>query len=156
LRQYCRTDSSQRSPCNGFQCRQCNQPGGQSNTACRRPGSRMKNDTHDLGLVLDSRVRLIVLEPWEELRVLEAIATLAVKSSKTWYTWNHVEWLQRLGLGTALDHSEDMSDPERALNYVRRQNEAALFVFCDLHRFMCSPRVVRLLKMIAMIPEELA
>lgn len=116
----------------------------------------MKNDIHDLGLVLDSRVRLIVIESWEELRVLEAIATLAVKRSQTWYTWNQVEGLQRLGFGTALDASEDMSDPEHALDYIRRQNEPALFVFCDLHPFTQSPRVVRLLKMIAMNPEEQA
>src|SRR5690554_4825416 len=115
----------------------------------------MKNDIHDLGLVLDSRVRLIVIESWEELRVLEAIATLAVKRSQTWYTWNQVKKLQRLGFGTALDASEDMSDPEHALDYIRRQNEPALFVFCDLHPFMQSPRVVRLLKMIAMNPEEI-
>src|SRR5690606_7257467 len=123
---------------------------------CRRPGSRMKNDIHDLGLVLDSRVRLIVIESWEELRVLEAIATLAVKRSQTWYTWNQVEGLQRLGFGTALDASEDMSDPEHALDYIRRQNEPATFVFCDLHPFMQSPRVVRLVKMIAMNAQELA
>src|SRR5690554_1079480 len=49
-----------------------------------------------------------------------------------------------------------MSDPEHALDYIRRQNEPALFVFCDLHPFMQSPRVVRLLKMIAMNPEEQA
>src|SRR5690606_12970433 len=104
----------------------------------------------------DSRVRLIVIESWEELRVLEAIATLAVKRSQTWYTWNQVEGLQRLGFGTALDASEDMSDPEHALDYIRRQTEPALFVFCDLHPFMQSPRVVRLLKMIAMNPEEQA
>ena len=116
----------------------------------------MKNDIHDLGLVLDSRVRLIVIESWEEQRVLEAIATLAVKRSQTWYTWNQIEGLQRLGFGTALDASEDMSDPEHALDYIRRLNEPALFVFCDLHPFMHSSRVVRLLKMIAMNPEEQA
>ena len=116
----------------------------------------MKNDIHDLGLVLDSRVRLIVIESWEELRVLEAIATLAVKRSQTWYTWNQVEGLQRLGFGTALDAGEDMSDPEQALDYIRRQNEPALFVFCDLHPFMQSSRMIRLLKMIAMNPAEQA
>ena len=116
----------------------------------------MKNDIHDLGLVLDSRVRLIVIESWEELRVLEAIATLAVRRNQTWYTWNQIEGLQRLGFGTALDASEDMSEPEHALDYIRRQQESALFVFCDLHPFMQSPKVIRLLKMIAMNPAEQA
>jgi len=116
----------------------------------------MKNDIHDLGLVLDSRVRLIVIESWEEARVLEAIATLAVKRSQTWYTWNQVEGLQRLGFGTAIDAAEDLGDPEQALDYIRRQREPALFVLCDLHPFMQSPRLVRLLKMIAMDPAEQA
>lgn len=114
----------------------------------------MKNDIHDLGLMLDSRTRLIVIESWEELRVLEAIATLAVKRSQSWYTWNQVEGLQRLGFGTAIDAAEDLTDPEQALEYIRRQREPALFVFCDLHPFMSSPRLVRLLKMIAMEPAD--
>ena len=52
----------------------------------------MKNDIHDLGLVLDSRVRLIVIESWQELRVLETIGSLAVQRAQTWYTWNHLEF----------------------------------------------------------------
>ena len=116
----------------------------------------MKNDIHDLGLVLDSRVRLIAIESWGEQRVLEAIATLAVKRSQTWYTWNQIEGLQRLGFGTALDADEDMSDPEHALDYIRRQKEPALFVLCDLHPFMQSPKLIRLLKMIAMDTAEQA
>ena len=31
----------------------------------------MKNDIHDLGLVLDSRVKLILIESWDERRVLQ-------------------------------------------------------------------------------------
>ena len=116
----------------------------------------MKNDIHDLGLVLDSRVRLIAIESWEEQRVLEAIATLAVKRSQTWYTWNQIDGLQRLGFGTALDASEDMSDPEHALDYIRCQQEPALFVLCDLHPFMHSAKLIRLLKMIAMDTSEQA
>ena len=116
----------------------------------------MKNDIHDLGLVLDSRVRLIVIESWEEIRVLEAIATLAVRRNQTWYTWNQIEGLQRLGFGTALDAGEDMGEPEQALDYIRRHQEPALYVFCDLHPFMQSSKMIRLLKMIAMNPAEQA
>ena len=39
----------------------------------------MKNDIHDLGLVLDSRVKLVVIESWDEPRVLEVLTGLAVK-----------------------------------------------------------------------------
>lgn len=116
----------------------------------------MKNDIHDLGLVLDSRVRLVVIESWEELRVLEAIGTLAVKRGLTWYTWNQVEGLRRLGFGSALEEADDLSDPEVALEHIRQHREPALYVFCDLHPFLQSSRLIRLLKMIAMDPADSA
>lgn len=55
----------------------------------------MKNDVHDLSLLLDSRVKLIIIESWEESRVLETVAALAVKRARTGYTWDHVEGLPR-------------------------------------------------------------
>jgi hypothetical protein len=33
----------------------------------------VKNDIHDLGLVLDSRIKLVLIESWDELRVLETL-----------------------------------------------------------------------------------
>ncbi len=39
----------------------------------------MKNDIHDLGLVLDSRVKLILIESWDERRVLQTLSGLAVR-----------------------------------------------------------------------------
>jgi hypothetical protein len=37
------------------------------------------NDIPDLGLVLDSKVKLVVIESWDELRVLETLTRLAIK-----------------------------------------------------------------------------
>lgn len=59
----------------------------------------MKNDIHDLGLVLDSKVKLIVIESWDEQRVLETLTTLAVKRGMSLFTWSVTEGLQRLGFG---------------------------------------------------------
>lgn len=39
----------------------------------------MKNDIHDLGLVLESRVKLVLVESWDERRVLETLTGLAVR-----------------------------------------------------------------------------
>ena len=110
----------------------------------------MKNDIHDLSLLLDSKVRLILVETWEESRVLEAIGLLAVRRAQTWYTWNHVEGLRRLGFGSEVDEAEDTTDPDKALERIRRDGQAALYVLCDLHPFLDSPRVIRQLKMLAM------
>ena len=57
----------------------------------------MINDIHDLGLVLDSKVKLVVIESWDERRVLETLTSLAVKRGLGLYTWAVTEGLQRLG-----------------------------------------------------------
>lgn len=112
----------------------------------------MKNDIHDLNLLLDSKIKLIVIESWEERRVLETMAALAVKRAQTWYTWNLLDGLRRLGFGADVEATEDTTDPEVALRQVRRANESALYVFCDLHPYLESPRLIRLLKTLAMEP----
>jgi len=42
-------------------------------------GGEVKNDIHDLGLVLESRVKLVLVESWDERRVLETLTGLAVR-----------------------------------------------------------------------------
>ena len=50
-------------------------------------GAAVINDIHDLGLVLDSKVKLVVIESWDERRVLETLTSLAVKRGLGLYTW---------------------------------------------------------------------
>tara|TARA_R110002051_G_scaffold148585_7_gene221225 strand:+ start:53295 stop:54773 length:1479 start_codon:yes stop_codon:yes gene_type:complete len=114
----------------------------------------VKNDIHDLNLLLDSKVKLIVIESWEERRVLETMAALAIKRAQTWYTWNQLDGLRRLGFGAEVDAAEETTDPEKALLQIRRSNEQAIYVLCDLHPFLESARLVRLLKTLAMEPGE--
>src|SRR3989344_4495212 len=44
-------------------------------------GAWVKNDIHDLGLVLDSKTKLVLIESWDEPRVLETLTSLAVRRS---------------------------------------------------------------------------
>jgi len=115
----------------------------------------VKNDIHDLGLLLDSRVKLIITESWEEQRVLETMGALAVKRARTWFTWDHVDGLKRLGFGEEIDEV-DTCDPEKALQCARNDRQQSIYVFCDLHPFMENPKVVRLLKLLAMNPDQQA
>lgn len=111
----------------------------------------MKNDIHDLGLVLDSRVRLIVIESWDEPRVLETLSGLAVRRGLGLYVWSVSEGVQRLGFGGEPLGDGDSREPEVALRLVKADPHANLYVFCDLHPFLGdSPRLVRLLKEVAM------
>ncbi|MBA1262311.1 AAA family ATPase [Stutzerimonas sp. NM35] len=110
----------------------------------------MKNDIHDLALVLESRLRLVVIESWDERRVLETLTGLAIARGMALQVWSVTEGLRRLAFGgEALDEGESCS-PEVALKRVRHDPQPGLYVFCDLHPFLGEPQVVRLIKEIAM------
>ncbi|AOE83224.1 AAA family ATPase [Pseudomonas sp. TCU-HL1] len=111
----------------------------------------MKNDIHDLGLVLDSRVKLILIESWDERRVLETLTSLAVKRGLGLFTWAVSEGLQRLGFGGESLGEGDSRDAETALKLIKADPQLSLYVMCDLHPFLNdNPKVVRLLKEVAM------
>tara|TARA_R100000541_G_scaffold2163_2_gene7644 strand:- start:1156 stop:2631 length:1476 start_codon:yes stop_codon:yes gene_type:complete len=110
----------------------------------------MKNDIHDLALVLESRLRLVLIESWDERRVLETLSGLAVNRGMTLHVWSVTEGLRHLAFGgEALDAGESCS-AEVALRRVKHDPLGGLYVFCDLHPFLDEPRLVRLLKEIAM------
>lgn len=111
----------------------------------------MKNDIHDLGLVLDSKVKLIVIESWDEQRVLETLTTLAVKRGLGLFTWAVTEGLQRLGFGGDPVGEGASTDAEAALRLIKADPQPNLYVMCDLHPFFDdNPKLVRLLKEVAM------
>jgi SpoVK/Ycf46/Vps4 family AAA+-type ATPase len=111
----------------------------------------VKNDIHDLGLVLDSKVKLILIESWDEPRVLETLTGLAVKRGLGLHTWTVTEGLRRLGFGGEPLGQGATQEPEAALRLIKADPQANLYVLCDLHPFLAdSPRLVRLLKEIAM------
>ena len=111
----------------------------------------VKNDIHDLGLVLDSKVKLIVIESWDEQRVLETLTTLAVKRGLGLFTWAVTEGLQRLGFGGDPVGDGASTDAEAALRLIKADPQPNLYVMCDLHPFFDdNPKLVRLLKEVAM------
>ena len=111
----------------------------------------MQNDIHDLGQVLDSRVKLVVIESWDEPRVLETLTSLAIKRGLGIYTWAVTEGLQRLAFGGEPNGELDSREPEQALRLIKADPLPNLYVMCDLHPFLAdNPKLVRLLKEIAL------
>ncbi|MCQ4302302.1 ATPase [Stutzerimonas frequens] len=110
----------------------------------------MRNDIHDLGLVLESRVKLVLVESWDERRVLETLTGLAVRRGVGLYVWAATEGLRHLAFGGELHGGEDSRKPASALELVKHDPLANLYVFCDLHPYLDDPVLVRLLKDIAM------
>lgn len=110
----------------------------------------MKNDIRDLMLVLESRLRLVVIESWDERRVLETLSGLAVSRGLTLHLWSVTEGLRHLTFGGESLDAGESCQPEVALKRVKYDPLGSLYVFCDLHPFLDEPRLVRLLKEIAM------
>jgi len=101
-------------------------------------------------LVLESRLRLVVIESWDERRVLETLSGLAVSRGLTLHLWSVTEGLRHLTFGGESLDAGESCQPEVALKRVKYDPLGSLYVFCDLHPFLDEPRVVRLLKEIAM------
>ena len=99
----------------------------------------MKNDIHDLGLVLDSRVKLILIESWDEPKVMETLTGLAVRRGLGLYAWSVTEGVQRLGFGGEPLGGESR-DPVAALRLIKHDQQANLYVLCDLHPFLATAR----------------
>ena len=55
-------------------------------------------DVRDLGLILDSRVPLVVIETFEEKRALDMLMRVATKKSKNIYRWSCTGGLSRQSL----------------------------------------------------------
>lgn len=111
----------------------------------------MKNDVRDLGLILDSRVKLVLIESWDESRVLETLTMLAVKRGLKLRGWTVTEGLRVPGEQHMGEPPLDSREPEVALRLVRSDPQPTLYVFCDLHPYLeDNPRLVRQLKDIAL------
>lgn len=111
----------------------------------------MKNDIHDLGLVLDSKVKLVLIESWDERRVLETLTGLAVRRGLSLFTWSITDGLRRGDFTGEAFAESDSHEPEVALRLIKADPQASLYVMCDLHPFLDdNPKLVRLLKEVAM------
>jgi SpoVK/Ycf46/Vps4 family AAA+-type ATPase len=111
----------------------------------------VKNDIHDLSLVLESKVKLILIESWDEPRVLETLTGLAMKKGYCLQLWTVTEGLRGLGLSVSAATDPSTTDPETTLRLIKADRQPTLYVLCDLHPFLSDePKVVRLLKEIAM------
>ena len=78
----------------------------------------MTTDLNDLGLLLDSKVPLLVIESFEEPRVLEMITRLAVKRTSPLYARSITEESNRLGFGNNPKEDEGSQDATAVLGHI--------------------------------------
>ncbi|HEX6994108.1 MAG TPA: AAA family ATPase [Gammaproteobacteria bacterium] len=107
------------------------------------------NDRHDLKLVLDSGIPVVVIETADESRALEMLVRVTVEGrGRPLYRWSITDGLKRLDL--ELEPQRHNSAPAEVLRHIRAVAKPGVYVLLDFHPFLGDPVNVRLLKDIAL------
>jgi len=117
-------------------------------------------ESHDLGVLIESNIPLIVIESDEEDLVLEMISNLALKRSLACFSWTITEGLIGCNLPTQLKNKraavntkfDDYShEPDKILNRIKFSRKQGIYALCDFHPYLVNePRRVRTIKDIAL------
>lgn len=126
------------------------------------------DDTHDLGLVLDAKTPIIVIESPDEPRVLKLLLSLALARGLPLYEWSETFGLRPGGITSDPQHEPLLVEPDELLAHLARNWQAAqsytesanpsrhapagagLYALCDLHPYINEPKIARWLKDLAL------
>ena len=101
----------------------------------------------ELQILIKAQYPLLYLVTPEEERAEDAVAAVARKESpqRRVFTWTMTHGLVEYGQPRHVAHHSTVS-PQMAIQAVIREKDPALFIFKDLHPFLDTPEVVRLLR----------
>lgn len=107
-------------------------------------------NNHDLKLVLNSTVSLVVIETYDESRALELLKNYFRSVDMPAYRWSVTDGVCPMGFGLQPLESERHSEPVEALLHIKKQGRSSAFVMCDIHPWLDDPKITRLIKDIAL------
>jgi SpoVK/Ycf46/Vps4 family AAA+-type ATPase len=114
------------------------------------------SQSHDLSLMLASKVPIIVVETTDERRFLELLARIAIgtggKQYRPVFQWSVTDGVQRLDI--QLEPQLHNSEPGEVLRHIRAVKQPGIYVLLDFHPYMDDPINIRLLKDIALSTED--
>lgn len=105
---------------------------------------------NDLSILLHSNISLIVVETFDETRALTLLQKYFRDEGIGSWRWSATDGLQPLGFGLQAEDQNNQAKPEDVLNHIKQSQKASAFVLCDLHPYLDEPKMVRLLKDIAL------
>jgi SpoVK/Ycf46/Vps4 family AAA+-type ATPase len=109
-------------------------------------------ESHDLALLLDSRVPLVVVETYDEKRALDMLLKVANQRQKNIFRWSVTDGLARLSFGPQMVKISEHTEPKAILQFIKETVAPAIYVLCDFHPyFKEEPTNVRLVKDIAQL-----
>lgn len=108
----------------------------------------MYNSTHDLELLVRSRVPLIVAETHDEPRVIDLFKSLARRLARPVMRWSITTGLQRIDLD--LQSQAFAREPEQMLDQIKSTDSAGIYLLLDFHPYLDNPSLVRQIREIAL------
>jgi SpoVK/Ycf46/Vps4 family AAA+-type ATPase len=105
---------------------------------------------NDLSILLHSNIAVIVVETFDESRALTLLQKYFREQSLAAWRWSCTDGMQALGFGLQIEEQQNQAKPEDILLYIKKHQKASAFVLCDLHPYLDEPKMVRLLKDIAL------
>jgi len=106
------------------------------------------HNKHDLELILNSHIPIVVIESHEEQRVLTILTQQTIKLGKPLFKWTITEGLERVDI--ELDPQRHNSKPDDVLRHIKAAQKDAVYVLADFHPYLDDPMHVRLIKDIAL------
>ena len=114
------------------------------------------SDTRDLGLILDARIPIVVIESPDERRVLALLLQFAMQRGLPFSEWSATRGLRRGELVGDGANDVALCDPNKALIQIGSTPGPALYALCDIHPYLNNePKTIRYIKDIALDYERL-
>jgi len=112
------------------------------------------NDLKDLQMMLRGSIPIILLESYEELRLLQNLTQMCLHEERSLFKWSVTEGMERedVKLGTLLE----TESPEDVLRHIKGTSASGVYILLDFHPYLDNPLIVRLLKEIAQSYEDVA
>jgi SpoVK/Ycf46/Vps4 family AAA+-type ATPase len=108
------------------------------------------SDTKDLGLILDSKIPIVVIESPDERQVLALLLQFALQRGLPYFEWSVTQGLRRAELAGEPAPNVKFAEPDEALKQIHATPGPGLYALCDFHPYLTGePKTIRLLKDIA-------
>jgi len=109
-------------------------------------------ERHDLELLINSHIPLIVIETREEARAVEMIRAMQLRLATPIFRWTVTEGLQRVDL--VMDTQPFNAKPGDVLGHIKSTRVSGVYLLLDFHPYLDDALHVRLLKDIAISYEN--
>lgn len=111
------------------------------------------NDLHDLEVILQSRVPIVIAETHEERRLVELFVKLALRVARPLFRWAVTDGLQRIDIDMPVQRHA--AEPGAVLGQIKATGQAGIYLLLDFHPYLSDPVHVRTLREIAQQHDEL-